>query len=734
MKQISIKDGKVVVEEVPDPILGSNEVLVANMFSAISTGTEKSVILESRKGKFEKIFELLKKEESRRKAIEYIKSFGLMKAYQSWRQAFSTFGKGVSLGYSSVGVVLSVGKGVIDIAVGDHVACAGFGYANHAELVAVPRNLVVKVPNCIELPVASFVTIGSIALHALRLAEIQPGEYVAIIGSGLIGLITIQLAKNVFNAKVIAVDVNADRVELAKCLGADKAIMLTKVGKADVINEIMEWTNNLGVDASVITAATKSGFPLNFGLEILRSRGRVVVVGDVKIDVDRELMYRKEASLIVSRSYGPGRYDPLYEVKGLDYPIEYVRWTLNRNMQAFLEFVRDGKVQLRPLITKVVKLEEAPKVYEEIVEGKSNYIGVVISYDYEKYLNKQLKHTIKFSKEIPQTSSGATVKSGKIRLGIIGAGSFVNNVLLPILLKDLSSFYEIVAVSTKHPHTCKEAALKSKASYCTTDYAEILEDDDINAVIISTPHNTHAKLVIECLKAGKAIFVEKPLTLNEEELTEIQEIYKRNPNPITVDFNRRFSPFTYELRKITHKETPIYGIYRVNAGFIPLNHWIQDPEIGGGRIIGEVCHFVDFFNAIIGEKADELFVNSIPVNNKNVIAKDNVSATITWHNGSLTTIHYTSTGSPLLPKEYIELHTGQKTVTIEDFQKMDIFLKNKKKTVRLTKQDKGHKKHLIEFAKIVRGEKSDIPPFEEYIYSMKLTFEIEKQLRGISEH
>ncbi|MGB9826892.1 MAG: Gfo/Idh/MocA family oxidoreductase [Thermosphaera sp.] len=520
-------------------------------------------------------------------------------------------------------------------------------------------------------------------------------------------------------------------MELAQKLGADKVIMLQSDNKAEIAYRVQKFTNNNGIDVAIVTAATKSSVPVNLALEILRSRGKVVVVGDVGMKANRDLMYRKEASIIVSRSYGPGRYDPVYEVKGIDYPIDYVRWTLNRNMQFFLELLKNGKVQMKPLISKVVSLNEAPQVYEEIVKGKANYMGIVISYEYQKYLNGQLRNKIYLAQVRTPEEAVSTPRrvSGKVRLGIIGAGNFVTNVILPILLKDLSSLYEVVAISTKHPNTCKDIATKAEAKYCTTNYKEILEDKNVDAVLIATPHNTHARIVIDALKAGKAVFVEKPIAINEKEPDEIFEVYKYNPLPITVDFNRRFSPFMYLLKDSITSDTPIYGIYRVNAGFIPLNHWIQDPEIGGGRIVGEVCHFVDFFNALLRIPAEEVVVSAIPVDNRAVIARDNISTTIKWRNGSLTTIHYASIGSPLLPKEYVELYTEGKTIIIENFTKMSIFEKNDVRTIKLPKQDKGHKNHLIEFAKLIKGEKSDIPPFEEYLYSMKLTFEIEKRLR-----
>jgi predicted dehydrogenase/threonine dehydrogenase-like Zn-dependent dehydrogenase len=730
LKQLILENGRVVVKELPDPTPDTYEVVVANAYSAVSIGTERSMLLSARKGSLSKILVMLKNEEMRSKALEILKRKGLIGAYRTWKQFFQGIGGGVPPGYSSAGYVVAVGRGVREFDVGDRVACAGAGYASHAELVTVPTNLVIKVPSGVDLLDASFTTIGSIALHALRLSKIQPSEGVAIIGTGLIGLIGVQLARNVFGAKTIAIDVDNEKIELAKKLGADKGIVLSS--KKNVINEVMEVTGGIGVDVAIIAAATKSSKPVNLGLELLRDRGKLVVVGDVPVNVSRELMYRKEATLIVSRSYGPGRYDETYEVKGMDYPIGYVRWTLKRNMQSFLELVKEGKVNLKPLISKIITLDEAPSFYEDLVSGRSKYIGVAISYEVSKYLNGVLKHRVYVDKPRPEaTVARKSIAGRRIKLGIIGAGSFVNNMILPILLGELKDMYEVVAVHAKHPQNCVSVAKKIGAQYCTTDYREILADEKVDAVIIATRHDTHARIVVEAINSGKAIFVEKPLALNEEELEEVYSTYKKKPVPITVDFNRRFSPLTLKAKEELATK-PIYGIYRVNAGFLPPTHWTQDPEVGGGRILGEVCHFVDFFNFMVNSKLVDLVVETIPVDNAKVVAKDNTVINMKWDDGSLTSIHYFAIGSPSLPKEYIELHSSNNSsIVIDDFVKMIVYKGDAKETIKLRRQDKGHRNHLVEFAKLVRGEQSAIPSFEDYIYTMKVTFEIEKRLRKI---
>jgi predicted dehydrogenase len=673
---------------------------------------------------------MLRNEEVRDKALEILRRRGILGAYKAWRQSSRSIGEGIPLGYSSAGHVVAVGKGVREFDVGDKVACAGAGYASHAELVAVPMNLVVKVPEDLDLVDASFVAIGSIALHALRLSQLQPSESIAIIGTGLIGLIAVQLARNAFGAKVIAVDVDKEKVGLAKKLGVHRG--LTPTSGMGIIDEVMEFTGGVGVDIAVIAAATRSNLPVNLGLELLRDRGRLLVIGDVPIDVNRELMYRKEATLMISRSYGPGRYDEAYEVKGMDYPIGYVRWTLRRNMQSFLELVREGKVDLKPLISKIITIDEAPSFYEDLVSGRSKHIGVVISYDASRYLNGMLSHRIYVNKPKPVTTAvGKNITNRRIKLGIIGTGSFINSVILPILLNELKDMYEVVAVHAKHPQSCISSVKRARAQYCTTDYREILADEKVDAVIIATRHDTHAEIVTEAINAGKAIFVEKPLALNEDELEKVYNTYRRNPVPITVDFNRRFSPLTLKAKEELATK-PIYGIYRVNAGFLPSTHWTQDLEVGGGRILGEVCHFVDFFNHIVSSKVVELDIKAIPVDDAKIVAKDNVAILIKWEDGSITSIHYFAIGSTEFPKEYVELHASGSSIVIEDFIKMGIYKGGKRRIIELKKQDKGHKNHLIEFVKLIKGEKSRIPPFEDYIHSMLITFEIEKKLRNLA--
>jgi len=603
MKALVVRVGRVYVEEVPIPQVDDNEVLVASIYSAVSVGTEVSLVKSSKKrGILYLAYKALTDKEIRGKALDMIRGLGLRGALQTVKQASEASSYGAYLGYSLVGYVVAVGKNVKDINIGDIVACGGAEYAHHAEVVSVPRNLVVKVPPNVDLAEAAFTTIGSIALHALRLAEIQPGSFVAIIGTGLIGLIAVQLAKNVFSCRAVAVDVNDSRLRLASELGADLVINIRNISDDDAVKKVLEYTSGIGVDAAIVAAATRSSRPVNLALKLVRSRGRVVVVGDVGMNIDRNLMYLKEATVIVSRSYGPGRYDPLYEKKGIDYPIDYVRWTLNRNMEAFLDFLAQKKISLKPLISKIVSIDEAPRVYEELLSSKANYVGIVIKFNYEKYI-KASREDLKLESKIVVEAEAPLPKptnrfSKPIKVAVIGAGSFASQVLIP-LIKELSEYYKLVAIVTRDPVECREKAERFKASYCSTDPLDVIYSNNVDMVVIATRHDTHAKFTIEAIKAGKAVFVEKPLALTEDELNEIIKVYMNNPVPITVDFNRRFSPYAIKARQIIEGKGPIFALYRVNAGMLPPTHWVQDPEVGGGRIIGEVCHFIDFFNYLL---------------------------------------------------------------------------------------------------------------------------------------
>jgi len=713
MRQVFLKKKEVIVEDVPLPVCNENEVLVANVYSAISVGTERSVVT---KGKGPSFISVLKSATLMKKALGYVKKRGVREAVSAVRELRAAF---TPLGYSSAGVVIAVGKKVTDINVGDEVACAGGGKANHAEVVAIPRNLVAKIPEGVSCEEASFATLGAIAMHGIRRAGRQFGENIVILGVGLLGQLAVQIAKAA-GYGVIAIDKDPERIELAKKMGAGLGLI---IGKNDVEKEALYYTNGIGADAVVIYAATPSSEPASLAMSLARRKGRIVVVGDVGMSLKRSLLYEKELDFLMSTSYGPGRYDPLYEEKGIDYPIGYVRWTENRNMQAFLDLLKNMKVNVKPLINAVFPVEEAREAYELIVNGGKKPLGVLLEYKPSRYLTTTGKVTsAKRAVEITPR-----IIEGKINVALIGAGRFAKVTLLPLMSKIPD--YNLRAVCSTTGINAKEVAVKYNAEYYTTDYKEILEDENVDLVIIATPHNLHYPLIVDAANAGKAIYVEKPMCLSEEELDDIVKVIEKTKVPLVVGFNRRYAPLAVKAKKLLgQKHRPYLIDYRVNAGFVPGTHWIQDSEVGGGRIVGECCHFLDFFNYIIESEVESICALGIPVNDTTVVANDNVAGAVKWADGSLATLTYTALGHGDLPKERIEIFADGSSIVIDDFKDMHLYGFGAR-DIRLKKQDKGHNQQLTEICRFLRGEKSNTISFEDCVKAMRMAFETEKLTR-----
>jgi predicted dehydrogenase len=487
---------------------------------------------------------------------------------------------------------------------------------------------------------------------------------------------------------------------------------------------VIYHTDGIGADAVVIYAATPSNKLVNQAARMARKKGRIVVVGDVGLTIDRALFYEKELDLLISRSYGPGRYDQLYEKKGMDYPIEYVRWTENRNMQAFLELLKEKKIDMKPLLDAVAifPIEEAENAYKLLITSEKKPLGVLIKYNPSKYFSPTGEVTL--HKRVFEVTPKAV--EGKINVAVIGTGNFARNILLPLLSKIHE--YNLKAIVDVSGSKAKQVAAKYNADYCTTDYKEILEDAGVDLVVITTPHNLHYPMIIDAAKAGKAIYVEKPMCLNERELKYIVKVISETKVPLIVGFNRRYAPLVVKAKElIKQMHRPYLVNYRVNAEFIPKTHWVQDPEIGGGRVIGECCHFFDIFNYFIESDVKSIGAESIPVGGTAVVAQDNIVATIAWSDGSLATLTYTTLGHHELPKERIEIFVGGKSLVIDDFVEMKLY-GFKEKSIRLRKQDKGHFQELIEIAKLLKGEKSNAISFGESVKAMEITFKVEKSL------
>jgi len=509
------------------------------------------------------------------------------------------------------------------------------------------------------------------------------------------------------------------------------------LSEVDPVKKVLERTDGFGADAVILYVATDSSEPVNLAFDMCRQKGKVVLVGVCGLQLDREKMYKKELDFLISTSYGPGRYDRIYEEEGIDYPIGYVRWTENRNMEEFLNLVSQDKIKAKELISAIFPVVQATNAYR-FLESDEKPLAILLKYDYEKYIKKPLTERQTF------ITSPAKKTDGKINVGIIGAGSFVRSVHLPNF-KDLSQYYHLRAVATHHGEKGKFLAQKYKMDYATTDYREILKDENIDIVFIGTRHNLHYPMVMDALDIRKTIFVEKPLCLTPEELKSIKEEVTRKRIPVIVGFNRRYAPFMVAIKQTLEKQPRPYFIqYRVNAGFVGKDSWIQDPAIGGGRIVGEVCHFFDLFNFLVGKDVEvkDIFVNSIPVNGKNVIAQDNFAVSISYSDGSLTILTYTSLGDEKLPKERMEVFASGKVFVLNDYISLEVYGINHRELrvpqakirgnkIILSVQDKGLKQELIELARFMKGETSRIIGFEEVVSAMELTFEVDRAIKKI---
>jgi len=730
MKQIVVKNGEITVLEVPPPLMSDNHVWVANAFSVISSGTESEVIKGSSKSLINRITE---KPEIVKKVVGKIRDQGLKKTLRDVRKKTDS---PIRLGYASAGTVIGVGKNIRDISIGQRVACGGADAA-HAEIIAVPRNLIARVPENIKMEEAAFATLGSIAMHGIRRANVHLGDSVVIMGLGLIGILGAQIAKAA-GCRVIGIDISEQRVKLAKELGGD---LVLNSNKADVIQTVMDYTHGFGADAVIIFTAGSEGDPANLAFELCRQKGKVVAVGSFKMHFNREKMYEKELDFLMSTSYGPGRYDKMYEEEGIDYPIGYIRWTENRNMEEFLQLISQGKINILPLTTSIYSIDEAKSAYNLLnSSGDEKPLAILLQYYVSPIYDRKEKAT-EFS---VQTISKSL--NDKINIAIVGAGNFTWEILLPAL-SDLKNLFTLSVIVTAHGDSAEYVAKKYNAKYSTTNYEDVLLDKDIDLIFICTRHNLHYPMVMKALTHQKAIFVEKPLCLTRKELQDIVKNMEKQNMFLTVGFNRRYSPLSICLKEhLKNLRGPFFISYRVNAGFIESDHWTQNPEIGGGRIIGEACHFIDYFNYLIGNKPSvrQISVDSIPIDGRRVNASDNLSAIIKYSDGSLAALNYSTLGHTSLEKERIEVFADGKSFVISDFKSLEVYgktdninyppsIKIKGNRLVLSRQDKGIKGELEALSCAVRGEKSSIITFSEIVRSMELTFDIEERTRIIGQ-
>lgn len=707
MKQLiqSYKTGELGIFEVPAPVCGDNGVVIRTKSSLVSAGTEKMIVDLAKKS-------LLGKAQARpdlvKQVITKMKQEGIKNTLE---KVFTKLDTPIPLGYSCVGEVLEVGRNVTGISVGDRVACGGAGYANHSEINYVPRNLLVKVPEKVSDEEAAFVTVGAIALQGVRQTAPMIGERIAVIGLGLLGQLTVQLLK-ANGCKVIGTDFDPKKLELAKELGADAVC-----GPEDLIQACKNFSDGRGVDAVVITASTSSDQPVADAGEICRMKGRVVIVGLVGMNIPREYYYKKELELKLSMAYGPGRYDAQYEEQGIDYPFAHVRWTEQRNFEAFLGLVEEGKVSPQKLLTHRIGFDKAMDAYD-LLEGKVKeyYLGIVLKYN--EAANDSRK---------PIAMHNKAVSSSAINVGLIGAGNFTKGVILPNLGK--VGGFNLTGVCTATGVSAHSTGKKYNFKFITTDANELIQHNDINTIFITTRHNDHGEKVLRAIKEGKNVFVEKPLTLDENELEVIRVKYnKAEQKPILqVGYNRRFSPLVKRM-KTAIGNLPVSVNYRINAGVIPLNSWIQDPTVGGGRILGELCHFVDTCLFLAGSTPISVYANSIKKPDQSIPDEDNISVVLTFENGSIATISYTAYGNGQLPKEFIEVFAPNIAMQMDNYRELTIFAGSSKNRTKSSNQDKGFKGEFEAFAEAIKSGKPAIS-FEELYAVSKVTFKVLESLK-----
>lgn len=705
MKQVILnpQNGKIEVIDVPAPKPELGQVLVRNLFSLISAGTERSTVSYAK-------MNLLQKAKARpdlvKQVVDKLKQDGILPTINAVLNRLTT---PILLGYSSAGIVEGLGDEVFDFKIGDKVACGGGGYASHSEIILVPKNLVVKIPQNVDFDEAAFTTLGAIAMQGVRLSNLKIGEIGVVIGLGLLGQLTHQILK-ASGVKTVGFDINSERTSLADSLGID----FSTNNLSELYTIVSDLTGGHGADAVIITASTKSNEPVEIAGDLCRKKGNVVVVGAVGLNIPREPYYEKELNFVISCSYGPGRYDPAYEEKGIDYPYGYVRWTENRNMQAFLDLLSEGKVKVKPLITHVFPVEKAQEAYEIINSGKG--IGVLLRYPFHSEIDKKI--VLKTTK-----IENVSLKQQPLQplIGVLGAGSFAMSTILPNLKKMKNVV--LIGVASAKGISARKAAYRFKFNYFTSDENEILNDPSINTVFILTRHNLHAKQVIQSLKSNKVVYVEKPLCIKKEELDEIIAVYSQMDSPpyLFVGFNRRFAPFISLIKEILRNIfEPIIINIRVNAGFIPKEHWIQDPQIGGGRLIGEACHFIDLAIYLANSKVTEVTTKRLPDLGK--YSMDNFVINLMFENGSVATITYIANGNKSMGKEYIEIFGAGTSIRMDDYKKLEVYsdkFRLKKKSY--LSKDKGHRNEIETFIKYLTG-KSDKPmSVEEIIHSTKVT-------------
>lgn len=685
MKQVLVKQGNVVLEQVPAPAVEAGAVLVKVGYSCISVGTEMSGIRASGVPLWKRA---LKQPDNVRKALQMVVAEGLGAATAQINDRLTA---ATPTGYSAAGVVVAVGSGVQEFRLGDRVACAGAQCAFHAEYISVPKNLTVSVDDRISLAQASTVTLGAIALQGVRRAMPTLGETFVVIGLGILGQLTAQLLR-ANGCKVVGIDPDRCRAQLALRLGMEHGISGEVASDVDHVHRV---TGGIGADGVIITAATPSNQVISTAFKMCRKKGRVVLVGDVGLNLNRADFYQKELDFHISSSYGPGRYDANYEERGVDYPIGYVRWTENRNMAEYLRQVADGHIQLEPLLTATYPLDQAAEAYSALSDPGAKPLMVLLSYPAQQ--DEGITRTV-------ANLTAPALRPGPIRLAVVGAGNFAKAMHLPNI-RAMTDRYQLHTIVSRTGHNAVATAKQFGATNASTDFESVLQDPDVDAVLIATRHHLHADMVLRALTAGKHVLVEKPLTLDREGLDQIEAFYAApaGSHPLLLTgFNRRFSPCAQQIKKIVANRTnPMVLNYRMNAGYIPLDHWVHTEE-GGGRNKGEACHIYDLFTFLTESEVVSVSAQAIAAKTSYYSPTDNFIATMTFADGSVGSLAYTAMGSKDYPKEHLEIAVDGITLVMNDYRSLEAF-GSKIAGITTKFSEKGQKEELKAFADAVKN-------------------------------
>ncbi|MBL7696229.1 MAG: bi-domain-containing oxidoreductase [Ferruginibacter sp.] len=705
MKQViqNFKTGELYVDDVPLPSLSEGMVLIENHFSLISAGTERGTVKVAQAN-------LINKARQRpdlvAQVIQNIKKEGLKATIAKVKSKLDSL---KALGYSTAGTVISSMDTNGVFKPGDRVACAGVDYASHAEIVAVPQNLVVKVPDEVSFEDAAYTTLGAIAMQGIRQAETVIGEKVCVIGLGLLGQITCQLLQ-ANGCAVFGLDLSESFVGIANKYSADKAMLRNDPNLRAACDN---FTNGHGFDTVIITAATQSNDPIELAGDLCRKKGKVVVVGVVPMDIPRDPnYYRKEIDIKMSCSYGPGRYDVNYEENGQDYPYAYVRWTEQRNMETFLDLLAREYINLKPLTTHVIDIADAEKAYDIILgKVKEPHIGILLRYSENETKARSVV-----------TLAGKPLS--QVNAAFIGAGSFAQSYLIPNVKASGASLDGVV---TSRGITAKNVANKFGFNFCSSSVNDVLGKQEVNTIFIATPHNSHAGLTIQSLQAGKAVFVEKPLAINTDQLQEVIETKKKHNHPLMVGFNRRFAPVSIQVKKeFASAGEPIVMNMRINAGMIPKDNWLQQKDVGAGRIIGEMCHFIDLMQFFTGSEPVRVFAECISTSNDKITPADNISIVVKFKDGSVGNLTYLANGDKGMPKELIEVFGGSRIGVINDFR--DGLIYKSGKTVKLKSSGKGHKEEVDAFIGALKAGQESPISFRSICLTTLTTFKIHDSL------